>query len=351
MEDPLRHVTEALDPHPIRHRMILANHPEIAYLYGRNPWTAGLVVGLVGLQLALAVAVGNLPVWAALAVSWAVGAWVAHALFAGMHEATHRLIFRSHLANKLVLVGANLPLIVPFSIGLAHWHRVHHRRQGQRAWDPDLPSEWEVATFDRWGMPGRLAWHVLFPVLQLFRIARPAPGDALSLAGAWPLANLVAQVAVTALLAWALPLASLVYLVGSIAFVFALHPLAGRFIQEHHHPVGPFPDASDNPIPAAIETGSYVGAANVVALNFGLHIEHHDFPAIPWNRLPALRRIAPEGYAHTVVRRSWTWALLEFLFHPNSAVGGRTVRPRVPAPVSRAADASASTAESSLLAR
>lgn len=316
------------DPHPIRHRMILAGHPEITALYGRNAWTAAVVVGLVALQIGLAVAVAAAPVWAAVALAWAVGAWVAHALFAGMHEAAHRMVFKSQTANRILLIAANLPLIVPFAIPLAHWHLVHHRRQGQDGWDPDLPSAWEVATFDRWGAPGRIAWHILFPILQLFRIARPAPGDGLLLWKPWVLANITAQLGVTAVLAVWLPMSSLVFLGASIAFVFALHPLAGRFIQEHHRPVTALPDTTGNTVPAAHETGSYVGAGNLVALNFGLHIEHHDFPAIPWNRLPRLRRIAPEAYAHTVTRRSWTWTWLEFLFHPQSSVGGRTVRAR-----------------------
>jgi len=320
--------TEEPDPHPIRHRMILVDHPEITALYGRNRWTAAVVVGVVAAHLGLAVAVAGAPWWAALLLSWAVGAWLAHALFAGMHEAAHRMVFKSRLLNRLVLVAANLPLVLPFAIPLAHWHLVHHRRQGQEGWDPDLPSPSEIRTFDRWGAPGRIVWHVLFPILQLFRITRPAPGDGLRLYKPWVVVNIAAVLAVDVMIALVLPTSSLVYLAGSIAFVFALHPLAGRFIQEHHRPVGAVPVTAGNPIPAAHETGSYVGAANMIALNFGLHIEHHDFPAIPWNRLPDLRRIAPEAYAHTVARRSWTVTWLEFLFHPGSSVGGRTVRSR-----------------------
>jgi sphingolipid 4-desaturase/C4-monooxygenase len=321
-------LTDAPDPHPLRHRMILAAHPEVTALYGRNPWTAAIVAGLVVAQIALAAMAAVLPWWGALMLAWGVGAWIAHALFASMHEAAHRLVFRSRVANRLVLVTANLPLIVPFAVPLAHWHLVHHRRQGQGEWDPDLPSPWEVRVFDRLGFAGRFAWHVLFPVLQLFRIAEPPPGDGLPLMRPWVVFNVLAQVVATAGLAVVLPLPSLVYLGASLAFVFALHPLAGRFVQEHHHALAP-PDPGSNPIPAAHETGSYVGVANRIALNFGRHIEHHDFPAIPWNRLPRLREIAPEAYAHTVARRSWTWAWLEFLFDPRSSIGGRTVRPRV----------------------
>ncbi|KZP25646.1 hypothetical protein FIBSPDRAFT_950064 [Athelia psychrophila] len=57
----------------------------------------------------------------------------------------------------------------------------------------------------------------------------------------------------------------------------SLHPCAEHFIAEHYLWDG-----------LAQETYSYYGPLNV-----DYHTEHHDFPSIPWTRLPAL---APEFY-------------------------------------------------------
>ena len=35
---------------------------------------------------------------------------------------------------------------------------------------------------------------------------------------------------------------------------------------------------------------------NLIALNIGYHNEHHDFPDVPWSRLPQLKQMAPEYY-------------------------------------------------------
>jgi len=57
-----------------------------------------------------------------------------------------------------------------------------------------------------------------------------------------------------------------------------------------------------------------------VAFNVGYHNEHHDFPYIPGSRLPRLRSIAPEFYAHLLHHTSWTATLWRFVMRP--ALGG-----------------------------
>ena len=73
----------------------------------------------------------------------------------------------------------------------------------------------------------------------------------------------------------------------------ALHPVGARWIQEHY---AVWPNQG---------TFDYYGPLNTVALNIGYHNEHHDFPEIPWRRLPKLREIAPEYYEPLGCHRSW----------------------------------------------
>lgn len=301
------------DPHPARGRRLLAAHPELASLFGRNPWTAALAAGLGVLQLGIAAAIGlgGAPWWAALLLAWTVGAFVDHALFAAMHDAAHGLVFRRRPANDAVVVLANLPLLVPFGFWFACWHLEHHRRQGQIDRDPDLPAPWELKVF-RPTFLGKLAWHVLFVPIQLFRIHEggPTPREPKIVL------HLAVQLVVVAAIAWLLGPVAILYLATSLYFVYSLHPLSGRFIQEHHL----LPGRGEQ------ETTSYVGACNALSLNFGLHTEHHDFPAVPWSRLWAVRRIAPEGYADRSEHRSWTVLWLRFLFDPRLSHASRAVR-------------------------
>ena len=63
-----------------------------------------------------------------------------------------------------------------------------------------------------------------------------------------------------------------------------------------------------------------------MALNIGYHNEHHDFPSIPWNRLPAVKRAAPEAYDTLHYHPSWTRLLLQFIFDPRLSLRTRYVR-------------------------
>jgi hypothetical protein len=60
-------------------------------------------------------------------------------------------------------------------------------------------------------------------------------------------------------------------------------------------------------------TYSYYGVLNRVSFNVGYHVEHHDFPAIPWRRLPRLQAMAREDYEGLFWIRSWTLLLVEYV--------------------------------------
>ena len=109
--------------------------------------------------------------------------------------------------------------------------------------------------------------------------------------------------------------------------VLGLHPLGGRWIQEHYT------------TRAGQETYSYYGPLNKICFNMGFHNEHHDFPAVPWNKLPELRRIAPESYDSLKSYDSWVGVLRHFIFDRSMSAYSRMVHPStIPAgPASAAA--------------
>jgi len=94
-----------------------------------------------------------------------------------------------------------------------------------------------------------------------------------------------------------------------------LHPLGARWIQEHYLTL----DVHQ-------ETYSYYGPLNAVAFNVGFHNEHHDFPSIPWNRLPQLKKRASSFYDTLQSHRSWTRLFFRFLFDKNVSLYGRILR-------------------------
>jgi sphingolipid delta-4 desaturase len=113
---------------------------------------------------------------------------------------------------------------------------------------------------------------------------------------------------------WWLGGKAIVFLLLSFFFSVGLHPLGARWIQEHYI------------VKKDQETYSYYGVLNTVAFNMGYHNEHHDFPSIPWNRLPKVRATAPLFYNSLYYHTSWTRLLFRFLFDKELSLFSRVVR-------------------------
>ncbi|CRK30883.1 hypothetical protein BN1708_005313 [Verticillium longisporum] len=107
----------------------------------------------------------------------------------------------------------------------------------------------------------------------------------------------------------------------------SLHPLAGHFIAEHYvyETVTPEQRDPNNAVPVP-ETFSYYGPLNFLTYNVGLHNEHHDFPAVPWTRLPKLKAIAHEFYDDLPRHESWSYAIWRFIFDENVGINSRVKR-------------------------
>jgi sphingolipid delta-4 desaturase len=74
------------------------------------------------------------------------------------------------------------------------------------------------------------------------------------------------------------------------------------------------------------ETYSYYGVLNSVSFNVGYHNEHHDFPSVPWNRLPLIRKKASGFYNSLFYHKSWTILWLRFLFDKEISLFSRIIR-------------------------
>ncbi len=77
---------------------------------------------------------------------------------------------------------------------------------------------------------------------------------------------------------------ALLYLLVVAFLSIGPHPAATHVLAEHFEYV------------VGLETYDYFGPWNILNLNLGYHIEHHDFPTCPWYNLRKLRAAAPEFY-------------------------------------------------------
>ncbi|KAH6909420.1 dihydroceramide delta(4)-desaturase [Coprinopsis sp. MPI-PUGE-AT-0042] len=173
------------EPHRSRRMAIMKAHPEVTKLMGHEPLTKWVVLGVVSLQISLAI---YLPPY--------------------------------------------------FTILLVF--------QGVDGIDTDLPTKVELMFLNN------VLGKVFFATFQILFYALRPTFVRVQKFTQWHALNVLVQAVST--------------------------PVPGHFIAEHY-----LWDATTGPL-------------NVLAYNVGYHNEHHDFPSVPWTRLPALRAMAPEFY-------------------------------------------------------
>lgn len=299
------------EPHIGRAKQILKAHPEIRQLFGNNPWTAVITAGIVGLQFAVAIALSGQPWWAVIAAAWLIGAFADHALFVVIHECAHNLVFKRASSNKWMGIFANLPGVFPSAIGFRNYHLLHHRFQGEFDWDADLAGPTEAKVVSN-GTIRKALWLLGFAFIE--GIVRPSRVKKVELFDRWGIANIAVTCGIALVVLYFFGWASFAYLGLSTIFSVGLHPVGGRWIQEHYV------------VKEGQETYSYYGPLNKLALNVGYHNEHHDFMVIPWNKLPKLKAMAPEYYDNLHYHMSWPGLLLRFIFDPKLSLFSRVVR-------------------------
>lgn len=298
------------EPHKIRTSEILKAHPEIRDLNGKNPYTFLFILLIVSLQVAMAITVSNLSWWFVIPAAYLIGAFCNHALFVLIHECAHHLVFKKRSLNFISGILADLPNVLPSSVSFRTYHLKHHAFQGHYDRDADLASKWEARLIGNTFI-GKSLWLLMYPV---FQVLRPPRLDSIKFRSGWTWINMAAVLVFDLTILYFFGWKAVLYLLASLWFSVGLHPLGARWIQEHYLTSPPQ------------ETYSYYGPLNTLAFNVGYHNEHHDFPAVPWNRLPKIRAIAPEYYDTLVYHESWSKLLLKFLFDPNMSLFSRVER-------------------------
>ncbi len=298
------------EPHRARTKEILKEHPDMRKLIGKNPFTIWAIIGLVAFQVILALLVADQSWWIVVGAAYLLGAFADHSLFVMIHECAHKLIFKSPNANRLAGIFANIPLIFPSSVSFEKYHIKHHSFQGVHELDGDLPNKWEAKLIDNFFI-GKMIWLLFYPLFQVFRIPRLKeikPFDK------WTALNWLVQIVAIGSIAYFLGTKATCFFIFSFFFSVGLHPLGARWIQEHYLTHG------DQ------ETYSYYGPLNNISFNVGYHNEHHDFPSIPWNKLPQVRKDAPSYYDTLSYHTSWTKLFFRFLFDKEISLFSRIVR-------------------------
>ncbi len=302
--------SDSCEPHKLRTKEIIKEHPEIRNLIGRNPYTFLIILFCVSVQIVLAYFLQDKSWWLVFGAAYLIGAFACHTLFVCIHECAHNLVFKKRYLNTIAGIIANLPMVLPSSVSFQKYHIKHHSFQGVEDLDGDMPYHWEARLINNSAF-GKAIWLLLYP---LFQMLRPARLKEIKLIDTWTIINIVVEVTFMGFLFYFLGLKAVIFLLASFFFSVGLHPLGARWVQEHYLTHG------------EQETKSYYGPLNTINLNVGYHNEHHDFPSIPWNNLPKLKQLGGSYYNTLHHHTSYTILLFKFLFDKEMSVFSRMAR-------------------------
>jgi sphingolipid delta-4 desaturase len=285
-----------MDHHRQRRHEILAKHPEIRRLFGTDASTAWYGVAMLAIHVLVAVGVSCVPRFGYLTAAAAavlVGAFANLGLLVLLHELSHHLVFHEPRMNRMFALVCNLPLLLPIAEIFNQHHKAHHEHLGSEDLDVDVPFAGE-AEFVGNSCVLKFLWVTLSGVILGVR-------SGMKLGAQWNSYMVVNWMS-------CLGLGLLLYLTAPVCFCYfavsqvcclSFHPSNTRVLQRHIH--APAKDALQKTAPAdsllqASGTHSYYGPWNAFTLNVGCHVEHHDFPRVPWRLLPNVRALAPEYY-------------------------------------------------------
>ncbi|CAD5113593.1 DgyrCDS2754 [Dimorphilus gyrociliatus] len=289
------------EPHSDRRKEILRKYPQIKKLMGHDPWMVVFVTIEIIIQLFMCYIIQDAN-WPTLLISaYVIGGTINHSLGSAIHEIGHNLAFghKYPLWNRALGFWTNLPMGIPISVTYKRYHSDHHRYLGHDEKDVDVPTVFESWLFRHPLL--KIIWLILHPVIHGIRpyVKSPKPPNWLEIT------NLICQFSFNFFILYVFGYKALAYLIIGTLMALGCHPLAGHFISEHYL------------FNKGQATHSYYGPLNFILYNVGYHNEHHDFPYIPWRKLPEVRKIAPEYYDNIPCHTSWFKVIWDFIWDEN----------------------------------
>lgn len=206
-------------------------------------------------------------------------------LFTLCHECTHQTPFRSRMLNEAVGHLSGALILLPF-LWFRYFHLAHHRHTNDPENDPELTSDAKPETWGQYliHLTGWGYWAGNFATLFSNAMgAMDAPylpsarhGDMIRearwLLALYSLVLLSLLISPLAFWLWVLPL-------------LLAQPVLRLYLLAEHGRCPPVANMLENS-----RTTFTTAAIRFLAWNMPYHIEHHSYPNVPFQHLPALHR-------------------------------------------------------------
>jgi len=280
--------------HQKRKLTIQKEFPEILKLTGPDNRTQFFAYALFLTQVLFGYVVRDSWI-GAITLGVTISPYMAFAVLTLIHEVSHSLVFAYLPFNRLLGIFCNMVFLAPVSEVFRQHHNIHHTHLGDVKKDVDVPGERETRAVGNSSLLKTL-WLIfsvfVLPVRSMAKLPVRWSG--------MMVLNWVACLSFSSTL-FILSKPAFVYMLLGMILSQSMHPANARQVQRHINLYSKKEEngAGGEDVPVherKLNTFSYYGGLNLLTLNVGFHVEHHDFGNIAWSRLPEVRRIAGEKW-------------------------------------------------------
>jgi len=288
-------------------------HPDIKSLNG-PPWcSAPLILILVAAQWYIWTLANQLTSYVLMGfLAWLNATTLFYSLSTFIHENSHGNIlgWKNRLPAACLIELAFCSFGEQWEYTVVHYH-MHHPQLNNKAKDSECPAKGHVA------VQPENALKYIVPFVEMLPLGIMLTQGQLSNNAQHAATKNMFYPRLTLMLVSAAVYGTLIYLQMWHALLFSVWTtsfyasrwciaLHGQSIAEHYrHSLEPSKDVAPT-------HSTYHTFENLVGFNTGYHDEHHTFPDVPWNKLPELRKRAPEVFNNVNTRRYtalwWEWA-------------------------------------------